>query len=139
MEISVLDAGNYFKGLLLLIRQDHKITESETTMMMRIGRTLGLEREFCEEAIRDILENRYITDTPPTFSTHELAMKFVRDGLRIASSPGRVNDPEDRWLSAIVKANGIDDGWYVAEKSNIGQVEHDRPFEADGLRVRYRG
>jgi hypothetical protein len=106
MEISVLDAGNYFKGLLLLIRQDHKITESETTTMMRIGRTLGLEREFCEEAIRDILENKYITVTPPTFSTHELAMKFVRDGLRIAYSPGGVKEPEDRWLSAIVKANG---------------------------------
>jgi len=139
MEISVLDAGNYFKGLLLLIRQDHKITDTETTLMMRIGRTLGLEREFCEEAIRDILENKYITDTPPTFSTHELAMKFVRDGLRIASSPEGVNEPEDQWLSAIVTANGIDTGWYLQEKSHLVPAGTDQPFEADDLRVKYRG
>lgn len=139
MEISVLEAGNYFKGLLLLIRQDHKITEKETSMMLRIGRTLGLEKEFCEEAIRDILENRYITNVPPKFSTHELARKFVKDGLRIAFTPGGVKEPEDRWLSAIVEANGIDSGWYNTEKSNLVPAENDQPFEADGLRVRYRG
>jgi len=138
MEISVLDAGNYFKGLLLLIRQDHKITGSETTIMMRIGHSLGLEKKFCEEAIRDILENRYITDTPPTFSTHKLAMKFLRDGLRIASSADGVNEPEDRWLSAIVEANGIDAGWYHREKSIVTPMSGDQPFEADDLHVRYR-
>lgn len=139
MEISVLDAGNYFKGLLLLIRQDHKITDKETILMRRIGRSLGLEKEFCEEAIRDILENQYITDTPPTFSTQELAKKFIRDGLRIASSAVGVNEPEDRWLSAIVEANGIEAGWYDREKSKPGSADGDTPFEADGLRVRYRG
>lgn len=139
MEISVLDAGNYFKGLLLLIRQDHKITETETTLMRRIGRSLGLEKEFCEEAIRDILENTYINDSPPTFATRELAMKFVRDGIRIASSPDGVREPEDRWLSLIVKANGIDVGWYDGEKSNPASTGVDQPFEADDLLVRYRG
>ena len=84
MEISVIDASNYFKGLLLLIRKDHKVTGAENALMARIGKRLGFEKEFCESAVQEILKNRYIEDSPPEFSSRELAMMFVRDGLALA-------------------------------------------------------
>ena len=69
MNISVVDASNYFKGLLLLIRKDRKVTESEVEFMRHIGKALGFERQFCENAIQGILENEHIRDQPPRFAT----------------------------------------------------------------------
>lgn len=48
MKISLLDAGEYFWGLLLLTRKDHKTAEEEVELMKRIGRTLGFEKQFCD-------------------------------------------------------------------------------------------
>ena len=83
MNISIVDGSNYFKGLLLLIRKDRKVSESEIHLMQRIGKILGFEKEFCDTAITDILENTYIQDEIPLFSTKELAEKFIKDGLSI--------------------------------------------------------
>lgn len=68
MKIRLLDASEYFRGLLLLIRQDHTITESETRLIRRVGKTLGFEKEFCDNAIQDILENEYIREGCPCSS-----------------------------------------------------------------------
>ena len=59
MKITVLDGSNYFKGLLLLIRKDRKITQAEIELMKRVGNTLGFEKTFCDNAISEILGNRY--------------------------------------------------------------------------------
>jgi len=98
MKISPIDAGEYFRGLLLLIGKDRTITEAEKELMKRIGKTLGFEREFCDNAIRDVLENKYIADTPPEFSTNDLAMKFIKDGLAIAFSDNKLHMSEAEWL-----------------------------------------
>jgi hypothetical protein len=50
MTITVKDGSEYFRGLLLLIAKDHRITEEETTLMKRIGKTLGFENDFCDNA-----------------------------------------------------------------------------------------
>jgi hypothetical protein len=65
MNISVIDGSSYFKGLLLLIRKDRRITESEVRLVKRVGKALGFESRFCGNAIHEILENSYIADTPP--------------------------------------------------------------------------
>lgn len=115
MEIGVIDASNYFKGLLLLIRKDHKVTEAETAMITRIGKQLGFEKEFCETAIQEILKNRFIEDTPPAFSSRELAMMFIRDGLAVALSDGKLDYKEEKWLRSVVEKNLLSRRWFVGE------------------------
>jgi hypothetical protein len=68
MNISYSEAGDYFRGLLLLIRKDHKIIEEEKTLLMRFGKSLGFASTFCAGAVSEIIENKYISDSPPVFS-----------------------------------------------------------------------
>jgi hypothetical protein len=139
MTIDILDGSNYFKGLLLLIRKDHKITETESELLKKIGRSLGLERRFCEEAIRDILENSYISETPPKFSSDELAKRFVRDGLRLAMSDNELHALEEEWLSEVATANGLPSGWFADHKRAALDGTIGERFEAFDLRVQYVG
>jgi hypothetical protein len=116
MRITVLDGSNYFKGLLLLIRKDRKITESEIQLMKRIGNSLGFEPGFCDNAIQEILENTYIVDAIPEFSTKELAVKFIKDGLALASSDNEVHPSEEQWLKCTAEKNGLDVAWFLQER-----------------------
>jgi hypothetical protein len=108
MNITVRDASNYFKGLLLLIRKDRKVTPPEIHLMKQIGKTLGFDKEFCDGAIREILGNKHIVDVPPTFLDNEMAIKFIKDGLSIASSDGEVHPDEVKWLESAAEKNGLD-------------------------------
>jgi hypothetical protein len=67
MKIARVDASNYFKGLLLLIRKDGKVTTAEKEPTKCIGKSLGFEKQFCDNAINEILENS-IPQTRPTSS-----------------------------------------------------------------------
>ena len=73
MNIGVIDRSNYLKGLLLLVRKDSRISDAEVRLTKRIGKALGFEHAFCDNAIREILENKYIVDVPPEFSAKKLA------------------------------------------------------------------
>lgn len=137
MKISVLDGSNYFKGLLLLLRKDARVSQSEIEMMGRIGKTLGFEREFCDNAISEILENTYIVDTPPVFTTKELAMKFVKDGLSIAFSDNEIHPLEEQWLRATVEINGLDVEWFIREMENVMSKKGTGRLEVDDLIVMY--
>lgn len=136
MEIGVIEASKYFKGLLLLIRKDHKVTEAETAMIARIGKQLGFEKEFCETAIQEIIKNRFIEDSPPEFSSRELAMMFVKDGLAVALSDGQLDYKEEKWLRSVVEKNLLSRRWFVneLEKATPESIDIDH-LEADGLVV----
>ncbi len=109
MEISVVDASKYFKGLLLLIRKDHKVTDIEYAVMTRIGKRLGFEKEFCDNAIQEILGNRFIEDTPPEFSSRELAMMFIKDGLTVGfCDHDEIDHKEWKWLKSVAEKNAIE-------------------------------
>ena len=138
MTISPKDASEYFRGLLLLIRKDHKITDAETAVMKRIGRTLGFEREFCDNAIHDILENKHVLDTPPEFSSGELAVRFMKDGLTVAFSDKEVAVFEAEWLKATAEKNGLDMKWFIQQWQKVmnRKEPHDR-LEVDDLSVKY--
>ncbi len=136
MEISILDGSNYFKGLLLLIRTDRKITDSEIALMKRIGKSLGFEREFCENTIDQILENKYIVDEFPQFSSKELAVKFIKDGLFIAFSDNEAHHKEEKWLESVAELNGLDFAWFQNEKAEASKRNAvPMHMEADGLSV----
>jgi hypothetical protein len=138
MKITVIDASNYFKGLLLLIGKDRKITDPEIEMMQRIGKALGFEKKFCDTAIHDILENRYIQDRPPEFSAKELATKFIKDGLTLAASDNEIHPFEEEWLLSAAKINGLDLPWFSEEKHNAA-IRKDRQahLEVDDLTVEH--
>jgi hypothetical protein len=136
MRIKIIDGSNYFRGLLLLIRQDRKIAESEILLMKRIGKTLGFEREFCENAIHEILDNKHIPDTTPEFSSIELAKKFIKDGLAIAHSDEEVHPSEEEWLRMTAINNGVDADWFEDECSNaIARSHLPEHLEVDSLTV----
>jgi uncharacterized tellurite resistance protein B-like protein len=138
MKISVLEASNYFKGLLLLIRKDRKISQIETELMKRIGKTLGFEKEFCDGAIRDILANKFIEDTPPEFSTKELALKFIKDGFSVAFADNEFDPSEEQWLRFTAERNRIEPEIFSREHEiaakRITSLVH---LEVDDLTVMY--
>ncbi len=138
MEITLLDRSNYYRGLLLLARKDRKITEVESQLMMRIGTTLGFDKEFCENAIREVLENEHIDTTPPTFSTREVAQTFIKDGLVVATTGAELHPAEEEWLHATARANGIDDEWFHATRETT-QAHSTSPnvLEVDYLNIVY--
>lgn len=138
MKISILDGSNYFKGLLILIRKDHKITESETELMKHIGKTLGFDQEFCDSAIKEILNNEFIDETPPVFSNIEIAEKFIKDGLSLAYSDSLIHAEEEFWLREIAEKNSIDMMWFVQEQQNA--IKRNGPpvnLEVDDLSIEY--
>lgn len=140
LNINIIDGSNYFKGLLLLIRKDRQVTESEIALMRRIGKSLGFEREFCDQAVRDILDNEYIEDTPPKFSSRALAEKFVKDGLAIACSDQVCHPAEETWLRTVCILNGLDEQWFRTTKAQmlVQQFEHQDPvIEAEDIVVQY--
>jgi hypothetical protein len=138
VNISVIDRSNYFKGLLLLIRKDRRITELEIQFMKRIGKALGFERQFCANAIHDILENNFIEDAPLEFSTKELAIKFIKDGFTLAFSDNEFHPFEKEWLRSIAKKNGIDLAWFRKESVNVtNKKQFPSHMEVDDLTVEY--
>jgi hypothetical protein len=138
MNISVIDASNYFKGLLLLIGKDRKISDPEIALVQRIGKSFGFEKVFCDNAIRDILENKFILDVPPEFSKKELAKKFIKDGLTLAASDNEIDPSEEGWLLSIAEKNGLDAQWFYKEMQSTekGSDIHS-VMEVDGLTVEY--
>ncbi|MFA6467582.1 MAG: hypothetical protein WCW35_01710 [Bacteroidota bacterium] len=138
MNISIIDGSAYFKGLLLLIRKDRLVTKPEIQLMKRIGKTLGFELEFCDNAIRDILVNEYIIDIIPEFSSKALAEKFIKDGLAIAFSDNELHPSEEEWLRTAAAKNRIDSSWFQREHDKAA-IRRELPptLEVDDITVQY--
>jgi hypothetical protein len=108
MKISLMDRGLYFRGLMLLLRQDREVSQGERDLMMRLGRAFSFAREFCQGAIDEILTNPYMMGKPPLFLDPAVARSFLRDGLRLAWMDGAIHPRERRWLRAAAVRNGLD-------------------------------
>jgi len=107
MKMTLKDRSLYFKGLLLLIRKDRQTVQAEVDLMKRIGGILGFEKQFCEEAIADILKNPYIVDEPSRFSKKGVAACFIRDGLSLAFADEELHPSEEQWLRSTADLNGL--------------------------------
>ncbi len=138
MTISVLEASEYFRGLLLLIRKDLKTTQHEIDLVKRIGKSLGFAEEFCADAVSEILENPFIAEESPFFSTKELAIKFIRDGMSVTFADGEAHPREEQWLISVAEKNGLDLTILSEEleKAKAGKGYPDR-LEAEDLVVKY--
>jgi hypothetical protein len=97
---------------MLLIRKDRKIDAAERTMAVRVGKILSFEKNFCENVIEQIMDNKYIVDLPPRFSAPDIARCFIKDGLKLSSADGYIHANELIWLKAVAATNGLEDKWY---------------------------
>ena len=107
MDIPIPDKSLYLRGLLLLISKDKIITENEKMYVMNAGRSLGFEERFCENAVSEILDNAFIDNSPPKFSSKEIARNFISDGLTLALSDYDLHAEELKWLSFTAAENDI--------------------------------
>ena len=138
MRIRISEGSNYLRGLLVLSRKDRRIAVPEIRLIKRVGKALGYCPTFCADAIREILNNKYIQDLPPVFSSQLLAQKFVKDGLVLASSDNQVHPSEEEWLRSVVEKNGLCQAWFRREFARAtGSVRHARRLEADSLGIVY--
>ncbi len=137
--ITVREGSDYFRGLLLLISKDRKISEPEIILMKRIGKALGFEKDFCNNAIHEILENKHVSIEPPKFSTNELAKKFIKDGLMLADSDNEIHAFEEVWLKTTAEKNGIDIELFLREKEIAAgrRRDLDDHLEVDDLTVEH--
>lgn len=111
MEITLLDRSNYFRGLLILIGKDRKISDEEKSMFASLGKDMGFNKEFYEGALEELLENEFIIEEPPKFSNVEIAKLFIRDGIKLAFADKELHLYELSWLKSVAEANSIDQGW----------------------------
>jgi hypothetical protein len=133
-----MDGSSYFRGLLLLIRKDGKISDAEAALMKRVGKSLGFEREFCENAINELLDNPHIVREPPEFSRREVAEKFVLDGITLAVSDGEAHAFEREWLRRTAEKNGLDREWFADRWDRATDGRHDaKDLEVDALTVEF--
>lgn len=107
MTMQLLDRSNYLKGLLILIRKDNLITPEERDLVLECGVSLGFEKKFCETAIDELLENEYLLDTPPVFSSNDLAESFIKDAIKVALADKKMHLFELQWLIETAASNNL--------------------------------
>jgi hypothetical protein len=115
MKIPLPERGNYYRGLLVLIRKDRSISVRERELVIRFGEVLDFDKRFCESAVNDLLDNKHIRNEPVTFSNMAIAECFVRDALLLASIDGEFHPKEMDWLKAVAQANGLEHEWLSNE------------------------
>ncbi len=115
MDSNFLDKSNYFRGLILLIGKDKKITESEKGIIKSIAKTLNYNQEFVDRAMNDLFANKYIVMEPPEFSNLRFVEIFIRDGLRIALTDGVIDLREIHWLMSVAQKNRLSKQWFFSE------------------------
>lgn len=112
MKLDIKDKSNYLKGLLVLIGKDKKISTDEGDFIMNVGKTLGFDQKFCEEAISTLLENEYISDDPPKFSDENFARSFIEDGISVSITDDELTNMEVDYLKSIAAKNSVDESWF---------------------------
>lgn len=111
MEFNFQDKGNYLRGLLILIGKDNIIDDAEREKTLEIGNRLGFDPKFCNDAVSEFLDNEYISDLPPIFSSTILAKGFLTDAINLSLVDQELHTEELIWLKNVAKKNKIDDNW----------------------------
>jgi hypothetical protein len=135
IKISLVDRSLYYKSLMLLIRKDRKIHDEEKSMMMSIGQMLGFNSKFCANTLEEILDNNHIIDSPPLFSETDIALCFIRDGLKLSGADGQIQKAELTWLKSVAESNGLSNLWAGELEKYYRAQRTDNP--EDNLELRH--
>lgn len=115
MHIDQIDRSNYFKGLLILIGTNRKITENERIVITNVAKILGFGHNFVDTAMDELFGNQYIIAEPPKFTNHLLAEIFIRDGMRVAFANKVLHLYELQWLARFAINNNFSKQWFFVE------------------------
>lgn len=124
MENNFVDKSNFLRGLLVLIALDKVVTNSEKKYVTEIGLSLGFEKDFCDDSIKNILANKYIVNTPPKFLDNKITECFIRQGIKISFGNTKPHSPELQWLFRTAKTNSFSKEWFVNELNNYIETQH---------------
>lgn len=109
---TVQDKSNYLKGLVILAKKDNRLFENEKNIIRDVAKRFGFSKDFYEEILKSLLENKYIAESPIVFSNSSIAKLFLTDGFKLAASDNELCENELKWLKEIAKANNIVDDWF---------------------------
>ncbi len=135
-----LDNSNLLRALLILIMQDKNVWDHEARIFIREGMALGYEKEFCENAINNILRNAYVNLNPPVFYFKENAIKLLLTGFRIMKEDLRVHPKKMKFLELIAAANNIvrfEDTNNLKMSSDMAVLFNGRPVEKGNEQTEY--
>ena len=107
MELTYKDRSEFLRGFLILIKKDNKVTESEKNMALVVGNYFGFSQDFCENAIKVLLENEYISEKPPIFSNKCIAKFFIVESYKIFNQIHTLDQNEEEWLISTAALNQI--------------------------------
>ena len=115
MAFDFQDKGKYFRGLLILIGKDGNIDINERKAILKICDKLGFESKFSDEAVNEFLENTYIDNAPPKFSSQDIAINFLKDAIKLSLVDNDFHTEELEWLEKVAITNGIPNNWLDQE------------------------
>lgn len=113
-----LDKSNYLRGLLILSRLDHVISDFEKKALIVIGKILEFDPHFCSDAIEELADNQYISEKPPIFSNRRIGLAFINDSLKLAFSDHVFHLKELRWIKNVARLNSIDKSYWMERAKN---------------------
>lgn len=117
--MTIIDKSNYLKGLLILARKNKKLVENEKKIIREAAKRMGFSKDFYEETLRNLLNNKYILEVPIKFSDQEVAKMFISEGIELALSDNEICENEMNWLRLIAKENSIPNEWMNQALSNF--------------------
>jgi uncharacterized tellurite resistance protein B-like protein len=120
LNFTQLDKSNYLKGLLIVARKDNQLAEQEKNILKSISEKLGFATDFYQEAIKNLLVNKHISEEPIKFSNRKIASSFISDGLNLAYSDNKIHQAEIEWLKKTAEANQLDNNWFHSELNKMG-------------------
>jgi len=72
---------------------------------------LGFDKTFCNDAVSEFLDNKYINLDPPQFSSEYIAKSFLFDAIKLSLIDNDFHIEELEWLENVAKVNDIKKEW----------------------------
>lgn len=115
----VMDKSSYLRGLLILIKTDKNVWDHENYSFLEEAESLGFDKEFSINALRELMLNKYIDPSAPQFFDKKYAARFIIRGLHMINQNYKIHPAEINFLIETARVNGLSDKW---EKRIIPQV-----------------
>lgn len=112
MKISIQDKSNYLKGLLIVAKKDNQLATEEKEMIRFCGGKLGFAGDFVDETLRDLLDNKYISEEPIIFFDMQIAEQFIDAGLELVHLDNEIAGNEIDWLKTVAIENKLGEKWF---------------------------
>ena len=115
MVMSPLDRLNYFKGILLLAREQRRDNKLEQDDIRKIATILRFDSLFYDFTLNGVINSLQLMGEPLLFSSEQMAEIFVKDSLKIAADKGFLIPKVVHWLLQVVIHNKLNSEWFFEE------------------------